>query len=210
MEKVDILLPPKFNKTGKTKTLQQAWKDEDWIGTFNLWIVRSDPIPSIIYQIRSPKSNWAPNLLDVTAGGHYQTSEDMHHGLREVEEELGKVYDFNKITHLGRKLHISPDTEGNTRHNVVDVFITIDNSSLNTYTLQKSEVFAVCECPLDDLLKVHLDKNYRFQITGLDNKGNNISRQINKESFPYNWDNYHYKIASLAKRFLNGEKNLVY
>jgi hypothetical protein len=57
MEKVDILIPPTFKKSGKIKTLSQAWDDEEWIGTFNLWILQDSPQPAIIYQQRSPKSS---------------------------------------------------------------------------------------------------------------------------------------------------------
>ena len=71
-EKVDILLPPAFEPSGIIKTKRQAIADADWIGTFNLWIVQRRPVPALVYQIRSPGSNWAPIMLDVTVGGHYQ------------------------------------------------------------------------------------------------------------------------------------------
>ena len=75
MEKVDVLLPPAFKPSGVIKSRQSAITDGDWIGTFNLWILQSDPIPSIIYQQRSPNSTWEPNKLDVSVGGHYQAGE---------------------------------------------------------------------------------------------------------------------------------------
>lgn len=111
MEKVDILTPPTFKKSGEVKPRNQAWANGDWIGTFNLWIVQDDPMPAIIYQQRSSNSSWAPDKLDVTAGGHYQADETIKGGLREVKEELGKDYQFKDLTALGRKLHVSPDEE---------------------------------------------------------------------------------------------------
>ena len=41
-------------------------------------------------------------------------------------------------------------------------------------------------------------------------KGKMINIDINKQSFPYNWYNYRFKIALLAKRFLSEEKYLIY
>ena len=41
-------------------------------------------------------------------------------------------------------------------------------------------------------------------------EGKEILVVVDKKSFPYNWDNYHYKIALLAKRFLDGDKNIIY
>ena len=102
-EKVDILTPPTFEKSGIVKLREDAWNNEDWIGTFNLWIVRSLPEPSVVYQIRSPNSTLAPGLLDVTAGGHYMAGEVIADGMREVEEELGRRYEMSDLLSLGKK-----------------------------------------------------------------------------------------------------------
>lgn len=210
MEKVDILLPPTFKKTGKTKTLRQAWDDEDWIGTFNLWIVQTKPVPAIVYQQRSPKSDWAPSKLDVTAGGHYSAGEKIFDGLREVKEELGISYKAKDLTYFGRKLHISPDIRGKMRQNVVDIFVVIDNSPLTDYVLQEEEVYAVCSCPIDKLIKTHTQKDYFFKVDALTNQRKKITIKVTKNSFPFNWDNYHFKIALLAGKFVKKEKHLIY
>jgi hypothetical protein len=210
MEMVDILEPPTFKKSGKTKTLIQAWEDEDWIGTFNLWIVQNEPVPAVVYQQRSPKSSWAPLKLDVTAGGHYEAGEEIYDGLREVKEELGKSYTKEEIKYLGKKLHVGPDTKGRMRKNVVEVFMVLDNAPIVNYKLQESEVYAVCVCPIDSLIKAHTEKWFAFTASALTSTGKQIDIQVNKESFPYNWDNYHFKIALLADRFVKGDKYLLY
>ena len=209
MEKVDILLPPTFEKSGTVKTRKQAIVDGDWIGTFNLWIIQSEPTPSIVYQQRSSRSTWAPNKLDVTAGGHYQAGETIFDGLREVKEELGRIYSKKGLTYLGRKLHVSPDIHGLTRHNVVDIFFVTDNSNLDTYDLEEDEVYAIVACPIKSLIQMHAN-NQSFKATGIDNRGKKIQLAISRDSFPYNWDNYHFKIALLADRYLRGEQNLLY
>jgi hypothetical protein len=209
-ELVDILTPPTFAKSGVTKTLGQAWADEDWIGTFNLWIVQSQPAPSIIYQIRSPKSNWAPSKLDVTDGGHYQAGEEIRDGLREISEELGINYDFQKLISLGRKMHVSPDTQSHMRHNLVDIFLIQDDRPLSTYKLQESEVYAVCSCPISQLIMVHTQPGYKFKVTIVKSDKTTEQVEVNKESFPFNWDNYHFKIALLGDRYFKGDPNLIY
>lgn len=210
MERVDILTPPTFKKSGVVKTLQQAWDDEDWIGTFNLWILQSKPVPAIVYQQRSPKSNWAPNKLDVTAGGHYEAGEEILDGLREVREELGKEYKAKQLTYLGKKLHVSPDTKVRMRQNAVDIFMTVDNSDIKKYKLQESEVHAICVCPIAELMKVHTRDNYSFLGKGITSGGEEVEIKIDNDSFPYNWDNYHFKIVLLADRLLKGDKHLLY
>ncbi len=87
---VVILEPPTFRISGVFKPIAQALDDEDWVVTFNLWIVQAKPIPAVVYQVRSLDTGWAPGKLDVTAGGHFSAGEEIKDGLREVREELGK------------------------------------------------------------------------------------------------------------------------
>ncbi len=210
MEKVDILTPPTFEKSGVTKDINQAWDDEDWIGTFNLWVLQNQPIPAIVYQVRSPKTIWAPGKLDVTVGGHYSAGEELFDGLREAEEELGKKYQNNELSYLGRKIHVGPDTNNKMRHNIVDVSFVIDNSPIDTYSLQVDEVYAIAIIPIVELIKIHTETNYQFRVKAITADKDIIELSVEKNSFPFNWDNYHFKIALLADRFLKGEKNLIY
>jgi isopentenyldiphosphate isomerase len=209
-EVVDILTPPTFEKSGVTKPRSQAWTDGDWIGTFNLWILNKTPTPSIVYQVRSPNSSWAPNKFDVTAGGHYTAGESLFDGLREIDEELGITYQPDQLTYLGRKMHVSPDVNGLIRKNIVDISFIADDRPLTSYQLEKAEVYAVSTLPIHELIKVHTQDGYEFsaELFTTDKKTQQVL--VNKNSFPYNWDNYHHKIALLADRFLNGEKDLIY
>ena len=86
----------------------------------------------------------------------------------------------------------------------------LDNSPIEGYKLQEKEVYAICECPLSNLLRVHVEDNYKFQVSILDYAYKKKKLTIKKDSFPIGWDNYHYKISLLADRFLKGEKNLLY
>jgi len=210
MEQVDILLPPKFNKSDIVKSRTQAIADGDWIGSFNLWVVKDSSGPAMVYQQRSQNSTLLPSKLDVTVGGHYQTGERMSEGLREVREEIGKDYEFSQLTPLGRKMFVAPDVQNNMRHNIVDVFILKDNSPLTTYKLQELEVSGIFECPISELLKTHLKKDYSFIAKGYDVHGKETEIKVIKESFPYNWDNYHLKMTYIARAFLEGKKGLLY
>jgi hypothetical protein len=209
-EQVDILQPPLFQPTGEVKGREQAYRDGDWIGTFNLWIVRKSPEPAIIYQQRGPESTWAPNLLDVTAGGHFQAGEKLTDGLREVDEELGKHYTPEEVVHLGRKLYVGFNTNGTSHNNIIDIYMIEDSAPLQSYNLEEAEVYALCACPVSELLKVHHDPEYSFEVEALTASGDKITTTVNKASFPENWDDYHYKIAVLADRYFKGEKDLLY
>lgn len=207
---VDVLLPPAFTKSGLVKSRDQAWEEGDWTATFNLWIVQDYPLPAIVYQQRSPHKSWAPGKLDVSCAGYYKAGESQRDGLREVKEEMGKDFDFDNIIFAGRKMYVGSNSKGIVGHNVVDVFMTVNNDSLESYKLQKEEVYAICSCPIDDLIRVHSQENFSFLVKGINSEGEKIEMTVDKNMFPYNWDNYHYKMALLADRLLKGEKNLIY
>ena len=209
-ERVDILSPPLFEPTGVVKTRQQAYQDGDWIGTFNLWIVSRTPEPAIIYQQRSPDRSWAPNLLDVTAGGHLLAGERLTDGLREVDEELGRHFDTDQVTFLGRKLYVGFNADGTAKNNVIAIYMVEDDAPLSTYVLQQEEVYALCACPVAELLRAHENADYTFTVTGVAADNKKIDITVGKESFPENYDDYHYKMAVLVDRYFRGDKNLLF
>jgi hypothetical protein len=209
-EKVDVLLPPLFEKSGIIKTREQAVNDGDWIGVFHLWIIKREPVPSIIYQQRSFNASWEPGKLDVSSGGHYLAGEEIIDGLREVKEELGKSYDKDKVSFLGKRANVGIDNKKRRKYNIVNIFITEDNSDLNNYDMQKDEVHALVCCPIDEMIKVHSDKSYSYIAQGLKNDGTKFSIKVNQDSFPLNWDDYHLKMALIAERFVKGDINLRY
>ncbi len=207
-ELVDILYPPRFEPNGTIKTLRQAWEDEDWTGTFNLWIIQSDPVPSIVYQVRSPNVNWAPGKLDVSCAGHYNAGETKFEGLvREAHEELGLADIKEKeLVYLGRRLNVSPSTDGHTHKTVIDVYFMQKDLPIKDMVLEAEELYAITSLPILELEKVWANKNYSFNAKAYNLKGDEIEVKVQQDKFPYNWDNYHYKIAKLAKRFLAGEE----
>lgn len=207
---VEIFEPPSFSRTGIIKDRKDAWKNGDWIGSFNLWIVQADPTPAIVYQQRSSKIDWAPNKLDVSVAGHYENLETIEDCLRETREELNKEYKLPQLTPIGRRLNVGLGTDGTKRNTVSDLFVVIDNSSLSSYRLDEEEVFALCLCPIEELLKVHTIKDYQYIARGLRFDNQELNINVTKEIFPYNWDNYHYKMAKLLDRFIKGERDLIY
>lgn len=209
-EKVDILTPPMFQKSGITKSITNAWRDGDWVGTFNLWVFQTLPQPAIVYQQRSSLVTWSPGKLGVAAGGHYQSNEGIIDGLREVKEEIGKKYAFNKLIYCGKRLYVGFDSKNRKRQNVVDIFMVLDNSKIESYKLQKSEVDKICICPIKELIKIYKKDNYRFKVQAMTNQGKLVEIIVDKNSFPLNWDNYHQKMVFLIDKFLKQNSKICY
>ena len=76
--------------------------------------------------------------------------------------------------------------------------------------MDKEEVHALCICPIDELIKAHRDPSYRFSAKSLLATGEGRNVDVSKASFPENYDDFHYKMALLADRYLKGEQDLVY
>jgi 8-oxo-dGTP pyrophosphatase MutT (NUDIX family) len=209
-EKVDILAPPLFEKSGEIKTRDAAFKDGDWVATFNLWIVRTEPKPAIICQRLSANKLLAPGKLDIAAGGHLRAGEEPVDGLREAREELGKNYRPEDLRFIGRRLFVGVDKNGARRNNVVYIFITVDNTPLESYKLDGDEVDGIFALPLGELEKMWREGDYSFRADGLDASGRKTGVTVSRRSFMENWDPYHQKMCRVARRFLNGERDLIY
>lgn len=208
---VQILKPPMFEPTGNVEPRKKAWEKGDWYSTVNLWIVKRNPVPSIVYQQRSPNIGWAPGKLDVLIAGHCEYLQTPLETIEEeAREELNAVYDSNKMIKLGRKLSVGVGQDDTVRNSVINLFLIEDDQPISRFLMQKKEVFAVCECPLTEILRVHQENNYSYQQKAIRNDGQEITIEVNQQIFPPNWDPYHYKMALLIDKYFKGEKNLMY
>jgi len=208
--KFTTLVPPFFDNKGPDTTCEEAIENHLWIATVNLWVLKTDPTPSIVYQVRSKSKKWAPGKLDVLVGGKVDAGENFMQALqREANEEIGVNFDPGNITFIGKNLHVGIAGEKFV-HTVPHIHLTIDNRNLKEYKMIDGEVEAIVAAPLDDLINLFEKDSFSFTAKGIDLNGEDFTMSVNKEKLPENWDDYHYKIAKIAKRYIAGEKNLVY
>ena len=208
---IQILTPPFFEPSGILMDRKEAWTKGKWFGSFNLWIVQSHPVPSIIYQLRSPTIGWAPSKLDVAVAGHYEGLDSVETTIQhELKEELSKEYRMSDLIYIGRRLNVGVGQDGSVRNSCSELYLIEDNRPIDTYFLQKKEVFAICSCPLSELLKVHTIDGYTYHQAAVKYDKTNIVIDVNKEIFPPNWDPYHYKMALLIDRYFKGDRSLIY
>jgi 8-oxo-dGTP pyrophosphatase MutT (NUDIX family) len=194
-EIVDILAPPRFEPTGQTKTRNQAAEDGDWIGTFNIWLYSWDTEPMMLYQQRSLQKDWEPGKLDVSAGGHYAAGEQGLDGLRELKEELGIDILPSKVDMWGKKLHVSLDVAGRERRHVVSVFTAPFDGDLRDIELDPHELSGLFLVPARALLEIFIGKRTSLIVQGIDVSKKPTTYTVTADSFPYNPDNYHQRMA---------------
>ena len=182
-------------------------RDGDWHKVFHCWVVYrgTDGIDYLVMQMRGPDKDTFPNLLDVTAAGHYQAGEDIRDGIREVQEELGITVDFDELVPLGQ--HIGVARYGDlVDRQFCDVFLLVHSEDIREYHYQKEELAGLVVFSIQDGLKLLTEqvKTISARAAGLGEDELHISLD---EFVPREGD-YMDRVLLLAMRCLNGEHDL--
>jgi isopentenyldiphosphate isomerase len=191
------------------KSRDTVHRDGDWHRVFHCWIIyrAASGEDFIMMQKRGPDKPTYPNLLDVTAAGHYQAGETIADGVREIEEELGLLVDFSALVSLGRRVGTAA-FDGIIDYEVADVFFLVADWPLSDYRPHPDEVAGLVRLNIAQALELVTEQ--RDSITG-DAVGLGTSQVTVRrdELVPSRIDAYFYKILLLAKRCLNSESGLV-
>lgn len=183
-------------------------RDGDWHCTFHCWIIYrgADGTDYILMQKRGPDKELFPNLLDITAAGHYEAGETAADGIREIKEELGIEVSFDALIPVGSRL-------GAARYNGLidrefnDVFFLVFDASLSVYRIQEEEISGLVKIAIDDGLALFAGE--REVISGEAVGLGAAIVEMRLEDFIVSQDRYTYRALVLAKRCLDGEKHLV-
>jgi isopentenyldiphosphate isomerase len=190
-----------------TKERGAVHRDGDWHKVFHCWIAYrdSDGRDYLVVQRRGPNTQTFPNLLDITAAGHYQAGESIRDGVREVREELGIDVDFDQLIPLG--VHISVSRyNGLIDRQFADVFLYICNQDIADYDYQVEEVAGLIALPVDEGLAMFAGERETVTARAVGVQNGDVT--IIPDDFTYTPDSYTYKMLILVKRALNGEKHL--
>ncbi len=207
IEHVDVLAPPRFEPSGVVKPVVDAINNGDWLGVMNLWIVR--PGPTLLYQERPP-GGWAPGKLDGSVGGYYRAGESGLDCLREAEEELGWKCPPENVTLIGQHLSVGVDSLDRERRLVVTVLMTYDELPLSRFILDPKEVPAIYEISVIDVIRAFENPKKSFRAYGLTCDGRSVEKMACADDFSYVFGGYHLKIAHIARRFANGDRQFYY
>lgn len=191
-----------------TKPREAVHRDGDWHRVFQCWVIYRDAEGRdwLVMQRRGADKDFFPNLLDVSAAGHYAAGETMRDGVREIEEELGIRVAFDDLIHVGARVGIA--RQGDLiDHEIADVFVYICDRPLHEYDYQREEVDGLVAFDIDEGLALFAGEreSLKAQAVGF---GQDVIT-ITPADFVPTKDAYVYKILILAKRCLNGEKYLV-
>ncbi len=189
------------------KEREAVHRDGDWHRTFHCWIVYRDAASQqdyIVVQRRGPDKQFHPNMLDVTAAGHYEAGETIADGVREIQEELGITVAFDRLLPVGGRWATGRDGEL-VDYEFNEVFLLNDDRPLSAYHYQREEVSDLVRVRLDDALALFAGEREAIPAEALEAG----AFSVRVTDFVELADHYTYRVLVLAKRFLNGEKYLV-
>ncbi|MBZ0292795.1 MAG: NUDIX hydrolase [Anaerolineae bacterium] len=183
-------------------------RDGDWHRTFHCWVIyrSTDGVDYMVVQKRGPDKDLFPNMLDVSAAGHYEAGESTADGVREIREELGLDVDFDDLIPVGIRVSVARQF-GLVDYEFNDVFFLICDQPLNAYHFQKEEISGLVRFAIDDGLAL-FDETCE-SITGETIGLGSAQIAIHKTNFILQPDNYLYRVLALAKRCLNGDTRLL-
>jgi len=184
----------------------------DWHRVFHCQIatIRNDA-PSLVLQRRSDNKAAFPGLLDLSAAGHLAAGETPVDGVRELAEELGVVATAGDLVLLGERRLVDDSGEGHLNKELTSVFLLRDDRPLNDYVLQPSEVDAVFDAPITDLLHLFSGDLEHMNLVGVQHAGSSeatpVTAAVTMEDFVPG-TSYWVNLLVMCERFLRGERPL--
>jgi isopentenyldiphosphate isomerase len=210
MEQFDVL-----DRTGR-KTGARIGRDDAhalgvWHGAFHcLMIYGRAGREYALFQKRSEEKKIAPGKFDVSVGGHYSAGEDVPTaGPREISEELGMTIAFPDLVPLGRRVFVYSFAPGLSEYEFQDVFLLPRNIDPGELTLQKEELDGIIEMEVEQAIALFSGINPSFQLSLLRPSGSRDLITVAADDFVPCLDNYYLKLLLLARRHMNGERDLL-
>jgi isopentenyldiphosphate isomerase len=190
-----------------TKERSSVHRDGDWHKTFHAWVIfRNEKGDWVVLQKRSADKDTFPNLLDISAAGHYAAGERMQDGVRELHEELGLTEaKFEDLISLGQRKSVAK-YDGVFDSQVSDVFFYVCNKPLNEYRYQTSELAGLIALPVKEGLQLFRGEIDCLEVPAVGYVTDTIV--LSRKDFIPTEDEYMEKILLLAPRCLDGESNL--
>lgn len=200
-----------LNKVGKMSR-DEAHRTGKWHMSIHCWIVRPVDKGYVLFQKRGRDKKIFPNVLDITAAGHYKSDESAKDGVREILEELGITVKFEDLIPLGIKIDVAKVGDIVNRE-FCDVFLLTKDEEPDKYLLNALEVEGLVQISISDGLKLFSKQVDKVQAEGIkwvkeSGSWKKIKIKVSESDFIPRIDPYYYKVFIMAELLLLRKKNL--
>ncbi|HSB33891.1 MAG TPA: NUDIX domain-containing protein [Nitrospirota bacterium] len=198
-------------KNGEVIPREEAHRAGVWHGAFHCLVIgERDGRRYAIFQKRSLAKKIAPGKFDVSVGGHYTAGEDAKAaGPREIREELGLDVSFNELVPLGRRVFVYCFTPGVKECEFQDIFLLPRDVRPGGLALQADELDGVIEVELEQGIALFAGVTAQVEIMLHKPDGCSEETAVKAGDFVPCLDNYYLKLLMLAKRYFQGERELL-
>lgn len=183
-------------------------RDGDWHRSFHCWVVGEDEAGGfVVFQRRSASKDTFPNMLDISAAGHYLAGETAADGgLREIEEELGLSVTADALIPVG--LRISTCLFGAVHdYEFNEVYLLRCDQPLTAYAPSVEEVSQLVKVPVSAALRLFAGECESISAEAIPAPDNRIELRL--ADFIHVPDHYTYRALILAQRYFNHESHLL-
>lgn len=190
-----------------SKPRDEVHRDGDWHKVFHCWVIYRNEAGQdfIILQKRAPDKDTFPNMLDISAAGHYAAGETIHEAMRELEEELGLFPKFEDLIPLGTRVGVTKYKTLIDRQ-FSDVYLYICNQALEDYNYQKEEITGLIALNVKEGLRLFTGEIDSLNVPAVGYENDSVT--ITKTDFISVHDHYMEKIFLLATRCLDSDSHL--
>nr|MDT0663355.1 NUDIX domain-containing protein [Micromonospora sp. DSM 115978] len=186
----------------------EAHRQGEWHRTFHCRIVSGDNGGQLLLQKRADTMRNYPGLLDISAAGHLEAGEPILAGLREVQEELGLTVDPAELHHLGERVEVADQTNGQRNREYQSVYLHRCDKNLADYSVEPEEVTALVWLPIGpgmDLFAGAIDKltlpGFTFEKSD-GQRWEQFELPITRDSFVPRIQRYYLTTLIMAERLL--------
>jgi isopentenyldiphosphate isomerase len=183
-----------------------------WHFSIHCWIVRGDGPGYVLFQKRSHSKELFPDMLDITAAGHYQAGEGAADGTREILEELGVDIPYDDLIPLGIKVDLGK-TDTILNREFCRTFLLRRDAEPAAYVPDPEEVVGLVQVPIDEGLDLMSGRAPFAHADGIvwDEEAKSWTtweRDISVEDLIPRIDSYYYKVFIMARLLLQGWTHL--
>ena len=190
------------------KSRDEVHRDGYWHQVFHCWVIGSDAdgSPFVILQKRADDKQMYAGKIDLSAAGHLEAGESVRDGIRELEEELGLCVKFEELVPLGRRVDVKK-SNGLVDYQICHVFFYECDRRLSEYVYQADEIAGLLKLPIADGLRLFAGEVASVTVDAVGLESDRIGIRV--ADFIKNVDQYAYKALILARRYFDGESDLL-
>lgn len=190
------------------KARDDVHRDGDWHRSFHCWVVGTDETGDfVLFQRRSANKDTFPNMLDISAAGHYLAGETAADGgLREIEEELGLAVTAEALIPVGLRISTCR-FEAVRDYEFNEVYLLRCDQPLTAYAPSADEVSQLVKVPVEAALRL-----FAGECDSITAEATNTPEgytTLYHADFIHVPDHYTQRALILARRYFNHESYLL-